>query len=133
MEQAVVAEIIPEIRPGMTGEQIHSIAVGKMADHEPVFRAHGYMPDDFSWRTGYTRDVGHVIERQESYTFYFRPGTSRPLHRGMVSCVEIHCVHNGHNLTFEDTFVAEDAGPVIISRIAEEFGADGRVTRWPRR
>jgi Xaa-Pro aminopeptidase len=133
MEQAVVAEIIPGIRTEMTGEQIHSLGVGKMAEHESVFRTHGYMPDDFSWRTGYVRDVGHVIERQESYTFYFRPGAKRPLHPGMIACVEIHCVHDGHNLTIEDTFVADEAGPIIISRIPEEFGPDGKVVHYPRR
>lgn len=133
MEQAVVEEIIPGIRAGMTGEQIHALGVGRMAEREAVFRAHGYMPDDFSWRTGYTRDVGHVIERQESYTFYFRPGTPRPLRPGMVSCVEIHCVDDGHNLTIEDTFVADEAGTILISRIPEEFGPDGKVTRRPQR
>jgi Xaa-Pro aminopeptidase len=133
MERAVVEDIIPAIRAGMTGEEIHSMAVGEMARHEGVFRAHGYLPDDFSWRTGYTRDVGHVIERQESYTYYFRPGTHRPLHPGMVSCVEIHCVHDRHNLTLEDTFVTDEAGTIIISRIPEEFDTDGKVTRRPRR
>ena len=91
------------------------------------------MPEDFSWRTGYTREVGHVIERQESYTFYFRPGTPRPLRPGMVSCVEIHCVDEGHNLTIEDTFLTDEAGTILISRIPEEFGPDGKVTRRPRR
>ena len=133
MEQAVVEEIIPGIRVGMTGEQIHALGVDRMAEREVVFRTHGFMPDDFSWRTGYTRDVGHVIERQESYTFYFRPGTARPLRPGMVSCVEIHCVDDGHNLTIEDTFVADKTGTIIISRIPEEFGPDGKVTRRPQR
>ncbi|HXZ44816.1 MAG TPA: M24 family metallopeptidase, partial [archaeon] len=133
MEQAVVEEIIPGIRAGMTGEQIHALGVDRMAEREVVFRTHGFMPDDFSWRTGYTRDVGHVIERQESYTFYFRPGTARPLRPGMVSCVEVHCVDDGHNLTIEDTFVADETGTIIISRIPEEFGPDGKVTRRPQR
>ena len=133
MEQAVVEEIIPGIRAGMTGEEIHALGVERMAEREVVFRTHGYMPDDFSWRTGYTRDVGHVIERQESYSFYFRPGTTRSLRPGMVSCVEIHCVDDGHNLTIEDTFVADEMGTIIISRIPEEFGPDGKVVRRPTR
>jgi Xaa-Pro aminopeptidase len=133
MEHAVVREIIPKIRSGMSGECIHEVAVNTMAEHESVFRAHGYMPDDFSWRTGYVRDVGHVLDRQESYTYPFRPGTKRQLNPGMIACVEIHCPYNGHNMTIEDTFVADESGAIIISRTPDEFGPDAKIAYFPRR
>jgi Xaa-Pro aminopeptidase len=133
MEKAVVHDIIPAIKTGMTREQIHELAVNKMADCEGVFRKHGYMPDHFSWRKDYVRDVGHVIDRQESFTGGFYPGAKRKLEPGMVSCIEIHCAYDGHSMTIEDTFIADDAGSILISRGSGEFGPDGKISHFPRR
>jgi hypothetical protein len=132
MERVVLEDIIPSVLPGMSGEEIHRMGVERMGAHEAVFHTHGYMPDSFSWRRGYTRDIGHVIERQESYTFGFKPGLKRPVHAGMVACVEFHCTHDGHCIIIEDTFVIDDGGPIIISRLPEEFGPEGKVTRRRR-
>jgi hypothetical protein len=132
MEQALLEDIIPGIFPDMTGEEIHRLGVGKMAAHEPVFHRHGYMPDHFSWRQSYTRDIGHPIERQESYTFGFKPGVTRAVHPGMVVCVEFHCAHRDHGMIIEDTFVIDAGGAILISRTPEEFGPDGIVIRRRR-
>ncbi|HSB72470.1 MAG TPA: M24 family metallopeptidase [Candidatus Methylomirabilis sp.] len=132
MERAVLEDIIPGVHPGMSGEEIHRLGVGKMAAHEPVFHRHGYMPDHFSWRHGYTRDIGHVIERQESYTFGFKPGVTRAVHPGMVACVEFHCPYRDHGMIIEDTFVVDERGAILISRAPEEFGPDGTVMRRRR-
>jgi peptidase M24-like protein len=132
MEQALLEDIIPGIFPGMSGEEIHLLGVGKMAVHDPVFHRHGYMPDRFSWRRGYTRDIGHPIERQESYTFGFKPGVTRVVRPGMVACVEFHCAYRDHGMIIEDTFVVDEEGAILISRTPEEFGPDGSVMRRRR-
>ncbi|MCR4424623.1 MAG: M24 family metallopeptidase, partial [Firmicutes bacterium] len=129
MERVMLEETIPGILPGMTGEQIHSMGVNQMGAKESVFRKHGYMPDSFSWRTGYPRDIGHVLERQESNTFGFKPGVTRPVHAGMVGCVEFHCAYDGHAMTCEDSFVIDEGGAIVISRGPQEFGSDGKVIR----
>jgi Xaa-Pro aminopeptidase len=129
MERVMLEETIPGILPGMSGEEIHRMGTGQMAAKEAVFRQHGYLPDDFSWSRSYPRDIGHVIERQESNTFGFKPGIARPVHAGMVGCIEYHCAYDRHALTCEDTFVIDEEGAIVISRGPEEFGADGKVTR----
>lgn len=128
MERVMLEETIPGILPGMSGEEIHRLGLSQLAAEEAVFRKHGYMPDDFSWSRSYPRDIGHVIERQESNTFGFKPGVSRPVHAGMVGCVEFHCAYNGHGMTCEDTFVIDAGGAIVISRGPEEFGPEGKVT-----
>lgn len=131
METVMLHETIPGIRPGMSGEEIHSMGVKQMGAHDHVFHKNEYMPDGFTWEGSYSRDIGHVIERQESNTFGFKPGVKRPVVSGMVGCVEFHCFHNGHAMTCEDTFVVDDQGAIIISRDPEEFQSDGKVQ--PRR
>jgi Xaa-Pro aminopeptidase len=132
MEKVMLEQTIPGILPGMTGAEIHEMGTNQMGGSEPVFRMHGFMPDGFHWRTGYKRDIGHVLERQESNTFGFKPGVTRPVHAGMVGCVEFHCAYDGHGMTCEDTFVIDEGGAIVISRGAEEFGSSGIVTNRRR-
>ncbi|MCR4425708.1 MAG: M24 family metallopeptidase [Firmicutes bacterium] len=129
MEEVMLLETIPSIRPGMTGAEIHHMGVGQMASRNSTFSQTGYMPPGFDWATDYPRDIGHVIERQESNTFGFKPGISRPVHHGMVACVEFHCAYEDHAITCEDTFVVDDQGSIVISRGPCEFGPEGEVSR----
>lgn len=129
MEAVMLEETIPNILPGMTGEDIHQMGVSQMGAKDDVFHEHQYMPNDFSWRTSYPRDIGHVIERQESNTFGFKPGERRPVRPGMVGCIEYHCAYDGHAMACEDTFVVDEDGAIVISRGPEEHDSDGRVTR----
>lgn len=128
MERVMLEETIPNILPGMTGEEIHRMGVNQMGAREDIFHTHGYIPDDFSWRNGYTRNIGHVLERQESNTFGFKPGVTRPVHAGMIGCIEYHCAYNGHAMACEDTFVIDEDGAIVISRGPGEHGPDGKVT-----
>lgn len=129
MERVMLEDTIPAIRSGMTGEEIHRMGVNQMGAHEEVFHKFGYMPETFSWRASYVRDIGHTLERQETNTFGFKPGVKRPVRAGMPGCIEYHCAYNGHAIAVEDTFVVDDEGAIVISRGPEEFGDDGKVSR----
>ncbi len=132
MERVLVEQTIPGIKPGMTGDEIHRMGVNQMAEQAEVFQRNGYMPSSFSWRDGYPRDIGHSMDRQETTHFHFKPGAALKVLSGMVGCIEYHCAYDNHAIAAEDTFVLDDQGAIIISRGAEEFGPDGKVTKRRR-
>lgn len=132
MEKVLVEQTIPGIKPGMTGDEIHRMGVNQMAAQAEVFQRNGYMPNSFSWRDGYPRDIGHSMDRQETTHFHFKPGSTLKVLPGMVGCIEYHCAYDGHSIAAEDTFVLDDQGAIIISRGVEEYGPDGKVTKRRR-
>lgn len=40
--------------------------------------------------------------------------------------------YGAHGMVIEDTFIIDDGGPIIISRVPEEFGPEGKLTRRKR-
>lgn len=128
METVLLEETVPGIKPGMTGEEIHRMGVDQIGAHGEAFLRTGYMPNTFSWRKDYPRDIGHSMERQETCSYHFVPGNKTKIKPGMVGCIEFHCAYNGHGMSAEDTFVMDDEGAIVISRGPEEFGPEGKVT-----
>jgi Xaa-Pro aminopeptidase len=87
LRRALIDGLIPRIRPGLTGEQIHAIGVDCLRPLEPMLRAAGLLPEG-KGVTDYRRDCGHAIHRQTVSSIYFVPGNRETIEEGMLGCVE---------------------------------------------
>lgn len=87
LRTALVEDLIPRIRPGLTGEQIHAIGVDCLRPLEPMLRKAGLLPEGMGV-DDYRRDCGHAIHRQTVSSIYFVPGNRETIEEGMLGCVE---------------------------------------------
>jgi Xaa-Pro aminopeptidase len=87
MRAALVDKLVPAIRPGMTGAEVHAIGVDCLRPLDAKFRALGLLPEGATV-DGYTRDCGHTIQRQTISSVYFSPNNLNVVEEGMIGCVE---------------------------------------------
>jgi Xaa-Pro aminopeptidase len=107
-------KLIPAIRPGMTGAEIHRIGIEALAEHDPQFHAWGVLPEGRS-SLEYARDCGHVINRQTICTIYFTPDCTTPVEAGMSGCVEYVWPVGELIIAVEEAYVITDSGAIAIT------------------
>lgn len=108
LRSLLLERVIPAIRPGVTGAEVHRAAVEALAEHDDLFRSWGVLPEGRSGRE-YARDCGHVINRQTICNIYFTPDCDVRVQAGMAGCVEfVWCV--------EDLVVAVEEAYVVTER-----------------
>lgn len=111
LRAVLVDDLIPRIRPGLTGEQIHAIGLDCLRPLEGRLRAAALLPLD-KRIDDYRRDCGHAIQRQTISSVYFVPGNRQVIDEGMLGCVEyvwpigdvLIAVEEGYVVTREGTF-----------------------------
>ncbi|WP_371227930.1 M24 family metallopeptidase [Roseovarius sp. 2305UL8-3] len=87
MRRSLVKDLIPRIRPGMTGADVYAEGLKCLAALESELRAAGLLPDGCGV-DGYSRDCGHTLQRQTISSVYFLPNNSKLVEEGMLGCVE---------------------------------------------
>ena len=87
LRSALVDDLIPAMRPGMTGGAIHALGQDALKRIENVMARAGLMPAGASM-DGYVRDCGHTIHRTTAGSVYFLPGVTGTIEPGMLGCVE---------------------------------------------
>lgn len=115
MEKAML-ELIQTVKGEDSGEDIYWRGIQKLTEGEQRIKNLNMMPKDFSLVKGYKRDIGHLLERQESFTFGFCKGNKNKLEREMIGCVEFHWPFRGHGMAVEDMFIVTEEGGIPISR-----------------
>ncbi len=112
----VVLGLMHTMKVGDSGEDIYWRGIQKLAVQESRIKNLNMMPADFSLMEAYDRDIGHLLERQESWTFGLCKGNRNKLRKGMIGCVEFHWPFKKYGITAEDTFVLTEEGGIPISR-----------------
>lgn len=119
LRSILIDGLIPAIKPGMSGAEVHAIGVDLLRPLEGEFRRLGLLPEGKSV-DGYLRDCGHTIQRQTISSVYFLPGVGEKVEGGMLGCTEyvwpigdiLIAVEDGYLVTPEGgiAFTVEGAG-----------------------
>jgi len=107
----LIDRLIPAIKPGMTGGEIHAVGVELLRPLEERLRSLGLLPEGRSV-DGYRRDCGHTIQRQTISSVYFLPGVQQKVEDGMLGCVEYVWPINDILIAVEDGFLITPEGGV---------------------
>lgn len=114
LQELVLDRVIPMIRPGVTGAQVHAAATEALAEHDGLFRSWGVLPEGRSARE-YARDCGHIINRQTICNIYFTPQAQLPVQAGMSGCVEFVWGVSDLIVATEEAYVVTEAGAIPIT------------------
>ncbi|SFU19372.1 M24 family metallopeptidase [Mesorhizobium sp. YR577] len=112
----LVEDLIPAIRPGMSGHEVHAIGVEKLRPLEGELRRLNLLPEGKGVE-GYLRDCGHTIQRQTISSVYFLPGVTERVEDGMLGCTE-------YVWPIGDVLIAVEDGYLITESGAIPFTAD---------
>lgn len=114
LRAALVDLLIPAMRPGMTGGEVHAEGVKALRACEAELRASGLMPEGVTFE-GYTRDCGHILHRTTTATIFFLPGVSATLATGMLGCVEYVWPLGDLVLAVEDGYLVTETGVIAFT------------------
>lgn len=107
----LVDELIPAIRPGMSGGEIHARGVEILRPITEELKSCGLLHADMDM-DGYTRDCGHTLQRQTLATVHFLPGFGERLHAGMLGCTEFVWPIDDLIVACEDGYYVTEEGAI---------------------
>lgn len=108
-------KVIDGIKDGASGEEMHAIALVELQKHEKMLKEIDMLPQEFPLSTGYSRNIGHAMGKQEPSSIIFEGGNKNRLAVGMVGCVEFQWPYKDYCIGIEDMFYISEKGPVNIS------------------
>lgn len=111
LREEMIATLVPGIRPGMTGAEVHALGIEALKPLEDEMRRLGLLPDGASVEN-YTRDCGHTLQRQTISSVYFLPTNRNTVELGMLGCVEYVWPFRDVLLAVEDGYVVTEAGTI---------------------
>ncbi|HYE84327.1 MAG TPA: M24 family metallopeptidase [Clostridia bacterium] len=114
-EDYMVRNVIPNIKPGMSGKDIHELAVTQIEKERYFFENIGMIPAGNLNET-FNRDVGHLVGLQEPVTMFFTKNTGMKVDEGMIGALEYQWSYKGFGIGVEDLFVIESEGGLNYSR-----------------
>lgn len=107
----LVDELIPAIRPGMSGGEIHAIGVEILRPMTEELKACGLLRSEMTM-DGYSRDCGHTLQRQTLATVHFLPNYAEKVHSGMLGCTEFVWPIDGKIIACEDGYYVTPDGAI---------------------
>lgn len=107
----LVDELIPSIRSGMSGGEIHKLGVEILRPMTEELKRCGLLHADMDM-DGYTRDCGHTLQRQTLATVHFLPGYPERLHAGMLGCTEFVWPIDDLIVACEDGYYVTEEGAI---------------------
>lgn len=111
LRNLLIDELIPAIKSGMTGSEIHAIGVDVLRPMTDELKACGLLHADMDI-DGYTRDCGHTLQRQTLATVHFLPGFKETLHTGMLGCTEFVWPIDDKIIACEDGYYVTASGAI---------------------
>jgi len=110
LRDTLVDRLIPGIKHGMSGAEVHAVGVDLLRPMESRMRSLDLLPQGIGV-DGYRRDCGHALNRQTISSVYFLPSISAQIETGMVGCAEYVWPIDTVLLAVEDSFIlAGDGG-----------------------
>lgn len=108
--------IFPMLKPGTAGEEIHRAVTSELDKLRPTMSSHGLWPRrNWTAARGFTRNVGHLISKQESLVTEFTPSSTVRLGEGEVVAIEIQWAFSPIGLAHEDMAVVTADGGIGLS------------------
>jgi Xaa-Pro aminopeptidase len=107
----LVDELIPAIKPEMSGAEIHARGVEILRPMTEELKRCGMLHPDMNM-DGYTRDCGHTLQRQTLATVHFLPGFAERLHTGMLGCTEFVWPIDDKLIACEDAYYVTEEGAI---------------------
>ena len=111
---AVRGTLIPAVRSGATGEELHRAGVeaiwgnGALTENALFVQ----MQDPVN---AYDRDVGHLLGKNNLAHLRFANGDKGTLRQGMIACCEYQWPIAGHAIAYEDTCLVTDDGGLNLT------------------
>lgn len=99
--------VIPQLRPGVVCEDVHTDCVDAVLENESRLVEAGVMPAGVDLHAEYgRRNVGHLMGKQESFVTEFRPGHREKLRDGAIGAVEIQWPYRDYSIAAEELWFA---------------------------
>lgn len=114
LREILVNELIPAIKSGMSGADIHHIGVELLKPLEADLHAADLLPRGKSVE-GYLRDCGHTLQRQTISSVYFLPGVSEQVEQNMLGCVEYVWPVGDVLIAVEDSYFVTKNGGIAFT------------------
>jgi Xaa-Pro aminopeptidase len=116
IKDTIKDKIIPSIRKNKSYEQIYSEGIKFFSNNcEHFLKDNHLCPQDFDINKDYTRDIGHLMGKQESIDVKIYQGNKNKLTNDIVGCIEIHWYYDKHALVYEDMWYLGEDGVVNIT------------------
>lgn len=114
LDDIILDDVIPAIRPGITGEEVHAVGVEALRRHEAQIRAWDQLPPD-QGVDGYVRDCGHAMNRQSYNSISFMPGNKVTMQDHMVGCVEFVWPYKDAVIAIEHAYIVNGSRAIPIT------------------
>lgn len=117
LENFMVKEVIPNIKPGMEGKDIYQLAVSKIEDDKDYFKNIGLLSLKVNkFDEIFNRNVGHLMGLQEPVTLFFVKNATEKVNTGMIAAIEYQWHTKNYGIGIEDNFVIGSVGGLNYSR-----------------
>lgn len=110
----LVDDLIPSIKPGMRGEEVHARGVEVLTPITEPLKQVGLLHPEMDM-TGYTRDCGHTLQRQTLATVHFMPGDKGVVGQHMLGCTEFVWPIDDKIIAMEDGYYVTQKSAVPFS------------------
>ncbi|HHY37460.1 MAG TPA: M24 family metallopeptidase [Clostridia bacterium] len=117
LEHTMLEKGIPAAVPGATGEDVYMASCAEINANIPFLRDRGFIPVTIDkLEEVYTRDVGHLLGKEEPANLCFKRGEMSRFKPGMVGCYELQWGYRRYSLGIEDSFAVTEEGPIVFTR-----------------
>lgn len=114
-EKNVRRRLIPGMRAGRAGEELHAEATRAVWDERAKLSGNPLFVDLKDPDAEYDRDVGHLLGKNNLAHLRLVHGERMPLREGMIGCCEYQWPLHGHAVAYEDTCLVTRAGGLNIT------------------
>lgn len=116
IKNTIKDEIIPNIKKNKTFEEVYSEGIRLFSNNCEQFLKDNYLcPQEFDIEKEYTRDIGHLMGKQESFDVKICKANKNKLTNNVVGCIEIQWQYNKHTIVYEDMWYLGENGVVNLT------------------
>ena len=112
LEQGIPAAVI-----GGTGEDVYMATCEEINKNIEYIHDRGLIPSHIKkLEDVYSRDVGHLLGKEEPANLCLKRGDKRKFKDGMLGCYEIQWGYKDHSFGTEDSFIVTKEGAINFTR-----------------
>ncbi|MBA7556501.1 hypothetical protein ES705_49211 [subsurface metagenome] len=109
MKDIIKNIIIPNIKNAVTFEEIFVYGLKIFSEKcENMLKQYNLCPSDFFIELDYSRDIGHLMGKQESFDEKITKGNKNKIRNNLIGCLEIQWQYKKHALAYEDMWYKGD-------------------------
>lgn len=105
-------DVIPNIRGGMTGDEVYWLGLRPLVEKEADLKAMGMLDAHFSLADSYNRNIGHTIDKEESCSVAAEKNEKRCFETNMLGCIEYQWPYRDYCIGVEDMFFIAPEGTI---------------------